>query len=140
LSTVIPPCFTVGGPAGVLSWAAITSCQSLEKGTAVDYLPENFRKFQSTYPAVADAYDRLEEQCNAAGPLDERTRRLVKLGIAIGASAPGAVRSHARRALEAGISPADLRHAVALGLTTVGLPTTVAAMIWVNEVLEAERK
>ena len=106
----------------------------------MDYLPENFRKFQSTYPAVAEAYDRLDEQCNAAGPLDQRTRRLVKLGIAIGAGAPGAVRSHARRALEEGIGAAELRHAVALGLTTGGLPAMVAAMIWVNEVLEAEAK
>ena len=106
----------------------------------MDYLPENFRKFQSTYPGVSEAYDGLDEQCNAAGPLDRRACRLVKLGIAIGAGAPGAVRSHARRALEEGLAAADLRHAVALGLTTVGLPATVAAMIWVNEVLEAEAK
>src|SRR5918996_1108387 len=33
------------------------------------------------------------------GPLDPRSARLVKLGVAIGAQAEGAVRSHARRAL-----------------------------------------
>ncbi len=57
----------------------------------MDYLPENFRKFQSTYPAVSEAYDGLDEQCNAAGPLDRRARRLVKLGIAIGAGAAAMV-------------------------------------------------
>jgi alkylhydroperoxidase/carboxymuconolactone decarboxylase family protein YurZ len=42
-----------------------------------------------------------------AGPLDERTRRLVKLAIAIGARLEGAVRSHTWQAKEAGLSEAD---------------------------------
>jgi len=43
--------------------------------------------------------------------------------------------SHARRAIEAGASPDEVRHAVALAATTLGLPTTVAAFTWVEEIL-----
>jgi alkylhydroperoxidase/carboxymuconolactone decarboxylase family protein YurZ len=40
-----------------------------------------------------------------------------------------------RRALEAGVAPAEIRHVVALAPPTMGLPTTVAVYTWVEEVL-----
>ena len=67
--------------------------------------------------------------------LDAKTRELVKLGMAIGARLEGAVHAHARRALEAGVTLAEIRHVVALAPPTVGFPTTVAAYTWVEEVL-----
>ena len=66
-----------------------------------------------------------------------RTQRLVKLGIAIGALAEGAVRSNVRKALAEGASPADIRHVVVLAITTAGFPAAVAALGWVDEVLDA---
>jgi alkylhydroperoxidase/carboxymuconolactone decarboxylase family protein YurZ len=75
-------------------------------------------------------------KCHASGPLDDRTRRLVKLGIAVGINSEGAVRSHARRALDEGVSPEELRHAVLLGLTTIGFPEMNAALKWVDTVIE----
>jgi len=54
-------------------------------------------------------------------PLDERTARLVKLGIAGGAQAEGAVRSHARRALSGRESHEEVRHVGLLALTTIGM-------------------
>ena len=61
-------------------------------------------------------------------------RRLVKLGIAVGLCSEGSVRSHARRALEIGITPDEIRYAVLLSLTTIGFPEMNAAMKWVNTV------
>jgi alkylhydroperoxidase/carboxymuconolactone decarboxylase family protein YurZ len=72
--------------------------------------------------------------------LDEKTRRLVKLGIAIGLSSEGGVRSHARRALEEGVTADELRHAVLVALTTAGFPTMIASMKWVNKVIEKYKK
>jgi alkylhydroperoxidase/carboxymuconolactone decarboxylase family protein YurZ len=101
-----------------------------------DYLPEVYRGFRQQYPEVAEAYDALAVKCHASGPLDDRTRRLVKLGIAVGINSEGAVRSHARRALDEGVSPEELRHAVLLGLTTIGFPEMNAALKWVDTVIE----
>jgi len=64
-------------------------------------LPEPFRRFERENAAVVKAYEALGEACAKAGPLDARTRELVKLGMAIGGRLEGAVHSHARRALEA---------------------------------------
>lgn len=100
-------------------------------------LPQPFQRFTREHPAVAHAYDALGQACANAGPLDTRTRELVKLGMAIGGRLEGAVHSHARRALEAGATPEEIRHVVALAAPTVGLPTTVAAFTWIEDVLGA---
>ncbi len=101
----------------------------------MSYLPGIYKEFKQQFPEVAGAYDALAVSCHQWGPLDERTRRLIKLGIAIGLSSEGAVRSHARRALEDGISPDELRHAVLMAFTTAGYPTMMASMKWVDEVI-----
>ena len=103
-----------------------------------DYLPEVYQVFQRQFPDISRAYAELAVSCNEKGPLDEKTRELVKLGIAIGLSSEGAVRSHARRALAAGVSAAAIRHAVLLSLTTAGFPAMIVATKWVDEVLKKQ--
>jgi 4-carboxymuconolactone decarboxylase len=100
------------------------------------YLPDIYRGFQKQFPEIARAYDELAIKCHSWGPLDEKTRRLIKLGIAISMSSEGGVRSHARRALDEGITPDELRHTVLLAFTTAGFPTMIAALKWVDEVIE----
>ncbi len=103
------------------------------------YLPEVYKGFRREHPEIARRFDELAEQCHQAGPLDDRTRRLVKLGIAIGASSEGAVRSHTRRALEAGVTPEEVEHVLLLALTTAGWPSMIAAYKWAHEVVEAAK-
>ena len=100
------------------------------------YLPNIYREFQQRFPEIAEAYDELAVKCHGWGPLDEKTRRLVKLGIAIGLNSEGGVRSHARRALAEGVTSDELRHAVLLAFTTAGFPTMIAAMKWVDMVIQ----
>lgn len=101
-------------------------------------LPPSYRQFQEGFSPVWEAFDNLGKRCHQAGPLEAKVRRLVKLGIAIGASLEGAVHSHTRRALAEGIAPEEIRHAVLLSMTTVGFPRTMAALSWVNDLLESE--
>lgn len=98
-------------------------------------IPKRFLKFQKTYPAVAKGYEQLGAAARKAGPLDAKTRALVSLAIAVGARHEGAVHSHTRKALEAGCTPAQIRHAVLLSVTTMGFPNMMAAMSWVDDVL-----
>ncbi len=100
-----------------------------------DYLPDAYTDFRTSYPEVAARLDDLGEQARAAGPLDGPTQHLVKLGIAVGALAEGAVRSHARQALDAGATPEAVRHVAVLAITTAGFPTAIAALGWIDEVL-----
>jgi len=98
-------------------------------------IPKRFRKFTKDYPDVARAYEALGDEVHAAGPLDERTRALVKLGISIGARLEGAVHSHVRKAIGVGATPDELRHVALLSLPTIGLPSMMAALSWVDDVL-----
>ncbi len=104
------------------------------------YLPDIYREFKQQFPEIAKAYDELAVKCHGWGLLDEKTRRLIKLGVAIGLSSEGGVRSHVRRALEEGITADELRHTVLLAFTTAGFPTMIAAMKWVEKVIEKRKK
>lgn len=98
-------------------------------------LPKAFETFRRRYRSVYEAYETLGGAAHEAGPLDQKSRELVKLGMAIGGRLEGAVRSHAQRALEAGATPQEIEHVVLLAVTTSGFPTAVAAFMWVEDLL-----
>jgi alkylhydroperoxidase/carboxymuconolactone decarboxylase family protein YurZ len=98
-------------------------------------LPSAYRRFASEQPRLAAAYETLSQATLTEGPLERGTAELVKIGIAVGARLEGAVHSHVRRALEAGVGADQIRHAIRLSLTTVGFPTMMAALGWANDVL-----
>ena len=104
---------------------------------ADDHLPGIYVRFRDDYPAVAAALDGLGEAVDGAGPLDERTARLVKLGLAVGGLAEGSVKSNARKALAAGASLEEVRQVAMLAVTTCGFPTAIAGLGWIDEVLAA---
>jgi 4-carboxymuconolactone decarboxylase len=103
-----------------------------------DYLPDVYVRFRERYPGVAQSLDVLGEATQDAGGLDARSQRLVKLGIAIGALAEGAVRSNVRKARAVGMNGEDIRQTALLAISTAGFPTAIAAMAWIEEVLAAE--
>lgn len=98
--------------------------------------PEFFRAFLERYPDVGSAYQQLSRACKEAGPLDERTAELVKLGISIGAGMAGATHSHTRKALEAGATRDEIVHAVLMATTTIGFPNMMRGLAWVQDVFE----
>ena len=98
-------------------------------------LPGRFIKFQKNFPEVYKAYDALGAATASAGPLDGKTRALVKLAIAIGGQMEGAVHSHTRRAVEATCTPEEIRHTVLLATTTLGFPTMMKTLSWVEDII-----
>jgi AhpD family alkylhydroperoxidase len=99
-------------------------------------LPKRFEKFQKEFPEVSNAYELLGKAVHNAGPLDEKTRALIKLAISTGARLEGAVHSHTKKALDTGCSKEEIKQTIILALPTIGLPSTMAAMSWVEDILE----
>lgn len=97
--------------------------------------PETFKEFVTRYPKLAEAWELIGE-AGREGPLDERTARLVKLGVAIGAMREGAVHSSVRKADALGLPREAVEQVVALAAGTLGLPSTVAVWSWVRDVGE----
>jgi len=100
-------------------------------------LPRTYREFMEKHPEIWQVYERLGTTTAEAGPLDARVRELVKLGMAAAVGSEGSVASHARRAVEAGVSRDELEHALLLGITTMGFARSMAALNWVNDALDA---
>lgn len=100
---------------------------------SMDYLVEH-------YPQIGDAFlNGVRAGVDEAGPLDARTRELVLLGSYTAARQPLAFKVHCRRALVAGATPAEARHAVLMTLgAAAGLEPVVDALVWIDEV-QAER-
>lgn len=97
-------------------------------------LPAGASRVAERHAAVWQAYERLGAACSEAGPMDGRTRRLVKLALAIGAVSEGAVHSHVRRALAEGASREELEHVALLAIPTLGFPRAVAALTWIEDI------
>ncbi len=99
-------------------------------------LPEQFKEMAKEYPDVCEAFEILGTQCHNAGPLDQKERKLAKLGIAIGTGSEGAVHSAVRNALKADVSKEAIMHVGILAITTVGLPHATAAITWIKDLLD----
>ena len=96
--------------------------------------PRGYEEFIERYPGLGKAWDAVNA-AGGEGPLDAKTIRLIKLGIAMGALREGAIRSGARKALAMGITTAELSQVVALAVGTLGFPSTVAIHSWLRELL-----
>ncbi len=103
-------------------------------------LPETFKSLVKKYPEVWDAHERLTIACAETGPLDRKTRELIKVGISLGAGLETATKRHAIMARENGATPDEIYQAVLMAMTTCGHPKTVAAWQWVRSALEDSKK
>lgn len=98
-------------------------------------VPGPFRKFVETYPECGMTYEALAIASREAAGFEEKETELIKLALAMGSRLEGAVHSHARRALEAGATAAEVRGVALLGLTTLGLPHAMMGTSWIEDVL-----
>jgi 4-carboxymuconolactone decarboxylase len=99
-------------------------------------LPEHYVSVRKRYPNVSVALEGLGSAVRNAGPLDIKTGHLIQLAAAAGTRSEGSVHSHVRRAIEAGATPEEIRHAMILLTSTIGYPAVAAALSWVDDVLE----
>ncbi len=96
--------------------------------------PHAYQDFIKRFPEIAQAWEAVSE-AGTKGPLDDKTRRLIKLAVSIGASREGAVRASVRKALAMGISKEEIEQVIALALGTVGFPGTVAVFTWIQDII-----
>ncbi len=98
-------------------------------------LPEHFQNFVKEYPQVWEAHQRLSEACAEAGPLDRKTRELIKVAISGTANQVTALQRHAVMAIQAGATEQEIYQTILLLITTIGFPRASAAMQWARNAL-----
>jgi len=101
-----------------------------------DKIPKRYFRVKNQYPDVFSAYDELNNAVQNAGPLDEKTKALIKLAFSTGARLEGGIASHSRKAAKAGANSEELRQVAVMSLPTIGFPSMMAALKVVEEVIE----
>jgi alkylhydroperoxidase/carboxymuconolactone decarboxylase family protein YurZ len=90
---------------------------------------DNLDALIADHPEIYEAYSRfgktLHEQ---GGPLDERTRWLVKVATSAALGLGKAQLTHMLKALDAGCTPAEVEHTILLVAPTAGFPRMMEAM------------
>jgi 4-carboxymuconolactone decarboxylase len=97
---------------------------------------EHYLTLKERHAGVIAAVEALGVAAQDAGPLDKKTVHLIQLAAAAAIRSHGATHSHTVRALEAGATPEEIRHAVIVLTSTIGFPTAAAALSWVDDVIE----
>lgn len=98
--------------------------------------PVWYNKTREQHREYMEALEKLGETVRKQGPLDEKTSQLIQLAAAAAIRSEGSVHSHARRAMKAGATPEEIYHTIILLTSTVGFPTTSAALSWVHDLCE----
>ena len=104
------------------------------------YSPKYYNNLKKRYSKIAQGFDQFASECSMAGPLDKKTQKLVKLGVAVGIGSEGDVQNLTIQALEDGVRPDEIRHAVLLSATTAGFPGMIVAMQWVEDIITTQKK
>lgn len=95
-----------------------------------------YLKLKQRHPDFLRAVEGLGKAVREAGPIEKRTAHLIQLAAAAAIRSEGAVHSHAARALDAGASADEIRHALILLASTIGFPNVTAAISWADDVIE----
>jgi 4-carboxymuconolactone decarboxylase len=87
-----------------------------------------YADFKARFPELVEKNEALGQYVHdQGGPLDEKTRWLIKLGISGASHHQRAVVTHAERAREAGATEEEIVHALLLVIPTCGFPTFMEA-------------
>lgn len=95
----------------------------------LDYMSENHKEIYDAYKN----YGKLIHE--KGGPLDEKTRWLIKVALSTEAQYPYALRTHIQKALNCGCSKEEIEHAILLVAPTAGFPKTMEGLLVLRDIL-----
>lgn len=97
--------------------------------------PRPLAKFRERHSDVWSAFGSMEDAVDD-GPLDERTRELIKTAVSAVTGQKMGTGLHARRAVDAGASEEEVRQAVLLVTNIAGFSATLQGTFSVDEALD----
>jgi 4-carboxymuconolactone decarboxylase len=91
-------------------------------------VPKPYAQFKARFPQILEKNEELGTFIHEhGGPLDDKTRWLIKLGISAASRHQTGVATHTKRAAEAGATEEEIVHALLLVISTCGFPTFMEA-------------
>ncbi|SCG83053.1 carboxymuconolactone decarboxylase domain-containing protein [Proteiniborus sp. DW1] len=103
----------------------------------MDRIEKNLKYFLDKYGDIYEAYENYGQKVhNDGGPLDEKTRWLIKVAISAACKHHYSVRTHIRKALKSGCTRDEIEHALMLVAPTAGFPAFMEALMCLREELD----
>lgn len=82
-----------------------------------------FSQFKEEFPEIYAKQEALGKEVHEkGGPLDEKSRWLIKIAISAACNHKRALETHIRKAKAAGLDEAEIKHALVLLIPTAGFP------------------
>ena len=95
-----------------------------------DAIQENFKYFTDNHGDIYKAYSAYGKAIDEdGGPLEEKTRRLIKVAISATIQNEYSLTTHMKKALKAGCSLEEIEHTLLLTAPTVGFPAMMRALM-----------
>lgn len=92
-------------------------------------IQENLDYFSNKHPEIYKAYSQYGKAIHEeGGPLDEKTRWLIKIAISATEGYELALTTHVKKAVAAGCSEDEIEHTLLLLAPTVGFPRMMEAL------------
>jgi AhpD family alkylhydroperoxidase len=98
----------------------------MSHGRAVqEELREPGRALRRAIPEVYDGYRQMHAAAYAAGALEQKTKELIALAVAVSKECDGCIASHARGAARTGATEQEVAEALGVAIAMNGGPGTV---------------
>jgi len=87
-----------------------------------------FTMFKEEFPEVHSSHESLGKEIHEeSGPLPEKIRWLIKIAVSAANRHSRALETHIMKAREAGVTDAEIKHALLMLIQTSGFPTFMDA-------------
>jgi AhpD family alkylhydroperoxidase len=87
-----------------------------------------FTRFKEEFPKVYAMHEALGKEIHEhSGPLDEKTRWLIKIAVSASCNHKRALDTHIRKAKSAGVTDEQIKHTLLLLMSTTGFPAFMKA-------------
>ena len=87
-----------------------------------------FSQFKAEFPEIHEKHQALGKEVHEkGGPLNEKSRWLIKIAISGACNHKRALETHIRKAKETGVGEAEIKHALVLLIPTAGFPAFMKA-------------
>jgi len=105
----------------------------------LDVIEKNLKYLTENHGEIYDAYENFGKLVHEeGGPLDEKTRWLIKVALSTDSQYGYALRTHIQKALKSGCTREEIEHAILLVAPTGGFPKMMEGLLILRHILDKD--
>lgn len=103
----------------------------------LDVIEKNLNYLVENHSEIYDAYERFGKLVHEkGGPIDEKTRWLIKVALSASNQYEYALRTHIIKAIKSGCTKEEIEHAILLVAPTCGFPKMMEGLLILRHTLK----